>query len=392
MDTQRKNNKTAEWLLDLNSKQSAIYSSAGSTNERRAYRKIHKTEFAAFKCMDGRLNLSVYTNTPTGIIKPFRTMGGVFDLGDENLGRIVEEDIQRCIDNGKTYIPFTSYHFSKGSGHRGCAGHNYNTENAVRSAKRLLKQFLATYCSTSVEGVYNTKIVFPIMIGFETDFESLLLHSSDDKVFSVQDYLDKNESEWKKDLHEFFPKMEEKMFEGLSALISGNIAHIKEIIAEKRPIIGLQHKESVICYGRGFDWLHTPNKALIIGPYGRDQESSIIKAGGVLLDSIEKGRINPEDGLVIMTAGLFHDTGMNKNRVSQKSYYLHRYIKKVIEENVPDLAKKYDLQYLVGVTSHDTREFTEIDVQAFEKNLDNEFGLSEKEISAITVEEMEAVN
>src|SRR5258708_6668216 len=45
------------------------------------YRKLHTTEIAALKCMDGRLNLSLMTETPLGIIQPYRNIGGKFHLG-----------------------------------------------------------------------------------------------------------------------------------------------------------------------------------------------------------------------------------------------------------------------------------------------------------------------
>ena len=57
-------NKIIEFLLNHNELQSAQFCDPNVALERRLRRKIHPTEIGVFKCMDGRLNLSVMTNTP----------------------------------------------------------------------------------------------------------------------------------------------------------------------------------------------------------------------------------------------------------------------------------------------------------------------------------------
>ncbi|NWF73057.1 MAG: hypothetical protein HXY51_08495, partial [Nitrospirae bacterium] len=52
----------------------------------------------ALKCMDGRLNLSVATNTPPGIIEPIRNLGGRFDLGWPHFGEVITEQVQSMAD------------------------------------------------------------------------------------------------------------------------------------------------------------------------------------------------------------------------------------------------------------------------------------------------------
>lgn len=55
----------------------------------------------------------------------------------------------------------------------------------------------------------------------------------------------------------------------LLPLVQGNIRHVAEVRGTAREL-DIEHREWVLCLGRGFDWLHMPNQALIIGPYSPD--------------------------------------------------------------------------------------------------------------------------
>jgi len=72
-----------------------------------------------FKCMDGRVNLPVVTNTPTGILMPFRNLGGMFDLGWPHLGEVVAHHVQRMVRTGRSVLFLVTYHWSKGDPTRG---------------------------------------------------------------------------------------------------------------------------------------------------------------------------------------------------------------------------------------------------------------------------------
>ncbi len=74
------NRNLIEFLLNHNKKQSTLFCDPDAVLSRNQYRSRHPTNVAAMKCMDGRLNLSIMTQTPHGIIQPFRNLGGVFDL------------------------------------------------------------------------------------------------------------------------------------------------------------------------------------------------------------------------------------------------------------------------------------------------------------------------
>jgi hypothetical protein len=70
-----------DWLMDHAHRHSAEYQSSEFYQARSLYIAQHPTSIVALNCMDGRVNISVATDTPMGIILPFRNLGGRFSLG-----------------------------------------------------------------------------------------------------------------------------------------------------------------------------------------------------------------------------------------------------------------------------------------------------------------------
>ena len=78
------------WLHDVARRYSAAYCDPEACLARELHRARHPTAIAVLKCMDGRINIPIATNTPPGIIQPFRNLGGFFDLGWPHLGEVLE--------------------------------------------------------------------------------------------------------------------------------------------------------------------------------------------------------------------------------------------------------------------------------------------------------------
>jgi hypothetical protein len=72
-------------IISRNREESALYCDPSERVRRVTHRQAHPTEIAAFKCMDGRLDLARIT-MPPGIVQPFRNVGGHFNLGWPFLG------------------------------------------------------------------------------------------------------------------------------------------------------------------------------------------------------------------------------------------------------------------------------------------------------------------
>ncbi len=373
-------NAIAKFLFNQNYLAYNEFTSPDAKLGRMKYRAKHPTEFAVFKCMDGRLNLAACTETPVGIIQPFRNIGGKFDLGWGNFGFMVNGWVKYSMKRNRNCVPIITYHFSKKSVHGGCAGHQYDTKQAIFEAKKLVMQFRQAFGQ-------ERKVVHPILVGIETEADALIFHGDDMSVFDVSDNLHMDERTVSLRLSELYPNMNEEMRTDLAQLVLGNARHISKLKTSPRTPIDNDHRERIIAVGRGFDWLHVPNQALIIGPYGYEIPDSVATAGKVILGNFEtRQSISKDDGFVVMISSLYFEEGTDRILAEEKAKSIYRLTRKTLETRNSDLMGRYRVVYIVGVTSHDTREFIAIDHEAPE----HEPVMSEDEANLIRVVEEQA--
>jgi hypothetical protein len=117
-------------------------------------------------------------------------------------------------------------------------------------------------------------------------------------------------------------------------------------------LLDIEHREWMICLGRGFDFLHTPNLALIIGPYSPDLADPIRKAAAIIEGNMHAGRI-PDDGFLLFTSVPYEGIGMDRARAELKSRFLADFAANVIRSDFPQLATRMHIQ--VGVLSWHSR-------------------------------------
>lgn len=346
------NDRLITFLLRHNEKQGREFSNPDAALLRRQYRAKHPTEIAAWKCMDGRLHLPIITETPLGIIQPFRNIGGQFDLGWPFFGLLTKEWVDYAVSRGRDSIIFVTYHFSKSDPHLGCRGFNYDTDAAKRFTAGLVKQ---------VERVFGAghTVVYPIQVGIETDEDSLILHGADTQVFETAKHKDLDSERLREHLRSLFPDMKHQMLEDLLPLIEGNLRHVREVRHTKRPVGDNDHKEQILGVGRGFDWLHLHNKALLVGPFSYNLGDPIAKAAGILLDNIQKKRIPARDGVVLMASAVYREeVGIERQLANEKVVSLAHFSVETIREKVPNLIPY--LHTLVGTVDLNTRKFAQI--------------------------------
>lgn len=336
-----------EFILDRNKSQSEQFCAPGSQLARKLYRAQHPSEIIALKCMDGRLNLSIMTNTPPGIIKPYRNIGGKFNLGWPYFGRLILDDIEYAVSKGRPAIVLSTYHFSKGDAHRGCAGHKYQTDNAKHGAITLRDQFEAAFGT-------DHNVVYPMVIGIETDEEALVFHGKN-TTFDVSQHVEASPDDIHGKLRHVYPEMPEHIVDDLVPLIVGNQRYIKELRREKRPIVDLEHKEQIIAVGRGFDWLHLPNRALVIGPYDPQWENAVATAGTIVLGNMAAKRIPEKEGALLLVSAPFRSVGADQGVAIEKALFLAKECERVFSGQVPQISKK--LKVLVGTVDMHTRNF-----------------------------------
>ncbi len=317
------------WVLDLAQRYSAEFCSPEAFLARERYLALHPTAIAVMKCMDGRINIPVATKTPPGIIQPFRNLGGMFDMGWPHLGEVLAQYVQRMMRSGRRVLILITYHFSRGDVHRGCSGFGCDTDAAIAHTQQIQRQMEAIF------GAAHDS-VYPLICGFETDEDALLLHSSDGRILDLS--ADISVDQLSAELAQRFYDMPNEMRSDLLPLLAGNLSHIERLRQERRALI-VEHREWMICLGRGFDFLHTPNLALIIGPYSPNLSDPIRKAASIIESNMAAGRI-PDDGFLLLASVPYDEIGVDRARAEMKSHFLSMFAAEVIEREFPDLAGK----------------------------------------------------
>jgi len=333
------------WLLDLARRHTAEFRSPEAYLSRERYRTRHPTAIVVLKCMDGRINIPVVTNTPLGIIQPFRNLGGMFDLGWPHLGEVLANHVQRMVDEGRRVLIIITYHFSRGDAKRGCAGFAYDTDLARAHTRRIKNQ------AEQIFGLGHAT-VYPLICGFETDEDALLLHGSTDDILDLSAVRPDEHGALEQRVSDLYPDMAEQMRIDLHRLILGNLDWIAHTRKTERQL-ETSHREWMICLGRGFDFLHTPNLALIIGPYSPNLADPIRKAAGIIEANMKEGRI-PDDGFLLFSSVPYEEIGVDQARAELKSRFLEGYAADVIRNDFPDLAEK--MHVMTAVLSWRSRE------------------------------------
>jgi hypothetical protein len=350
MDKSTINEKIA-WLLDLNQHHSEEFMRTRPL--RQLYRVKHPTEITTFECMDGRLNIPTMTRMPLGIIRPYRNVGGYFDLGWPLLGEQLKDWVEYGIRKGRKSLIIATYHYSKGDPHRGCAGFAYNREAAVRFTINFHAQVNRFFGR-------DNQVVFPIVVGIETDTDSLIFHPQDpnaNNVIACCDITSDAPEYLFEIIRALYPDMDKCICSDILPLMQGNIAHIREVKEKGRDLTDMKHKEWLLLVGGGADWLHVPNTALIVGPHDPDLSKPIIKAIGIIENNMKSGQIK-NDGFLILSSVPFKEDGIDKNRAREKANFFRSYVREIIKNNYPKLLSK--AKFIAAVIDEHTRRIEQI--------------------------------
>lgn len=315
-----------ERLLRLGQEHSERFCSADEQMKRRLYLARHPTSVLVLKCMDGRVHIPWATRMPMGIIRPFRNLGGMFDLGWPYLGEILMDTVQKAMAAGNRTLLLITYHYSASCHEWGCAGFHYDREKAFEHGQQIRNQAIH---------LFGKDVVYPVVCGFETDREALLFHG--DGVF---DPLNEKiqATELPDRFRSLFPDMPSSILRDLLPLVRGNLKHV-ETTVNREGFQEPEHREWALCIGRGFDFLHVPNVALIVGPYSPDLSGPIAKAGAILAENMRSGRI-ADDGFLLLASSPYSEQGMDRARAELKSRFLSDFAADVLRTEHPELAAK----------------------------------------------------
>ncbi len=312
-------------IIELNKKHSEMFQS--QLLERQLYLSKHPTNVVVFKCMDGRIHMPTVTGTPLGIMKPFRNIGGKFNLGWPLLSESFDQNIKKAVSEGNRTLVLVTYHYSKGDHKRGCAGFNYDCDESKRFTENFRKQILRTY------GENNT-VVFPILVGLETDEDALVFHGEDGNAIDVSKITTNSENNLINIFKKLYPLMPERILLDLIPLVQGNIKCIEQTKIKGKSLDQLVHGEWVLAVGKGFDWLHTPNMALIVGPYDPNIGEPIKTAAGIIKKNLDEGRV--EGGMILLSSAIYIDPA-EKARTRERTLYLNNLTQEIIKKNHPEM-------------------------------------------------------
>ncbi|MDX1634923.1 MAG: carboxysome shell carbonic anhydrase [Marinobacter sp.] len=323
-----------DWLMALSRSHSEHFCSPEEQLARQRYLAEHDSLIIGMKCMDGRIHLPYVTQTPLGVIQPFRNLGGIFDLGWPYLGDMLTDTVTAAVREGRRVLVIITYHYSRGHRSRGCAGFDCNRDAAFEHACGIRDQMETLFGA-------GHQTVFPLVCGFETDEDALVLHGQgarSQQTLAVSELTAEQADTLAGRLAALYPDMPWQIQRDLLPLIEGNLRHIGEVRQVPRAL-AIEHREWVICLGRGFDFLHLPNVALIIGPFSPDLSHPIRQAAGIIQGNMKHGRI-PDDGFLLLASAPYQEPGTQKARAGLKSRFLSEFGAEVIRQAFPELAAR----------------------------------------------------
>ncbi|MFY0990694.1 hypothetical protein [Halomonas sp. C05BenzN] len=320
-----------EALLALSREHGETFCSPSASLARERYLARHPTRILVMKCMDGRIHLPHATRTPLGIITPFRNLGGIFDLGWPYLGEMLADTVGEAIRAGHAALMIITYHFSRGEASRGCAGFDCDVAAALGHAREIRDQAEQLFGR-------DRQNVYPLVCGFETDGDALVVHGDDGTTLDMSTLTGAEAPDLDRRVAMLCPDMPVDIRRDLLPLLEGNLAHVDSLRGVAREL-DIEHREWVICIGRGFDFLHLPNTALIVGPYSPDLSEPIGTAAAIIDANMRAGRI-PDDGFMLLASTPYRDVGVDRARAELKSRFLADFATRVIRREHPALAER----------------------------------------------------
>jgi hypothetical protein len=331
-----------DWLFGLADRHSAIFRSPEAWLARERYLAAHPTAIAVLKCMDGRINIPVATNTPVGILMPFPQPRRHLRPRLAAPGEVLAHHVQRVVSAGRHVVFLVTYHYSQGDPRRGCAGFQYDTAAAIAHTDEIRRQIEHIFGS-------NHDTVYPLVCGFETDEDALVIHGTAGDKLDLATLNSTDRATLELRLAALLPDMPARMRADLLPLLYGNLEHIENVRAQIRRnerLLDIEHREWMICLGRGFDFLHTPNIALIIGPYSPNLDVPIRRAAGIIEANMHAGRI-PSDGFLLLASVPYDEIGVDRARAELKSRFLSTFAADVIRAEFPQLGEQMSIRTAV---------------------------------------------
>jgi hypothetical protein len=315
--------------------------------DRDLIRAIWEMECLVLKCMDGRNDLTRWTQLLYGLVQALRTTGGVFDPGHILLRNRIHGLMKYAQSKQRYLIVIIAYHYSKSGQHLSC-----RFENGDRLAARMFARGL----TEAIAAIYGRSLaVYPICVGMETDEEAITFEGVEDGRSLPIATLDSETDvpACMSRLYKLYPGMAEKVLKNLAEMAAKNYRHVASIRQDPKPDEALDHNEYGSLLGDGADFHHKPNELIILWPgvydlAGPVRTSMEINGGNLLRRYNRLGeeryrhRVN---GILLIGSAYFRDSGADERSAQAEAKANLDYQYKVLQASYPQL-----LPYVSGIS------------------------------------------
>ncbi|MBI2483517.1 hypothetical protein HYV74_05070 [Candidatus Uhrbacteria bacterium] len=341
-------------ILAINERQSRLYMEARP--ERRQHWCTYPTAFACIKCMDGRVHLPSITGLPMGLVKPFRAMGGRFEVWWPAFRKRMHNwvaTVQR-----KYHLPhipdcpvscgvLVTYHYSAsdpdGARHLGCRGWRYDTAAGRAHAERLARDIHDAFMGQAI----------PFVVGVETDSRSLIFHGTEGDV-SGMDCVGKSEEEVRWNIVRAFPGVDTQVAHDLVPFLTGNARRVADQLTRPRETEALGHQERVIAIGHGFDyWISEENLAVVVDDADPNLDAPIAAAAAIVAENVAARPVTEET--LLLASVPYSVPGIEWNLSVMSAQGLCRYALEYLPKEFVHVFNGGRLRVLIGVTNEETK-------------------------------------
>ena len=339
-----------ERILAHNKNQVREFNSDAAIAHRFRFRRDHKVCVIVIKCMDGRVHFAILTDMPLGIVHPFRNLGGVADVGMTTLNLRLKLIIEDARTQDEEILFVVTYHYAEGNHQRGCRAFGYDEDRARQNAIGIVRQ---------VQRCLNG-VVYPIMIGLETDRHSLHFHGNPniDTCCDIGVMLGEHttttdmQSAVQTECARLYPSASERMSKLLCEFMIGNARHIVKTRPEGRIETDLEHRECVLAIGEGFDWMHILNFALIIGDFTPHLKAAIRAAVDLLEENFRRDQL--PGGQAVLFVSVPYGEDYFRELITERARRLAQLAAQVVQSYNPEFAKRF--HSLTAVVRRETRQ------------------------------------
>lgn len=332
-----------ERIIRIYAEQSAIFLA-----DRDAYQSHwakHPSFCAAAKCADGRMYLPSITGTPTGLIKPFRAIGGRFEVFWSGFRDELNAFVDSADAKGSGAILFATYHFSASNPRLGCKGWKFDTSGARAHTIHLCRD---------LDEVYRSQLA-AIPTGIETDRDIMILHGPQGKDVTGESLIGLSADRARSEIRTAFPNMEEQALTDLLPFLLGNARRVEELTRKPRSLGELGHGERVIAVGRGFSGLARANLALMQNDFDPNLDDAIVTQAEVIEENLRMAN-HGDDATLFACMTYSGARGSRSYREAVASAFgLCRFAQGHIKHRRPILWHSRRLHHLVGVVNEATK-------------------------------------